>query len=183
MGEVYVAEDENLRRKVAIKFIRNGIADTATRRRFEREAQAASALSHPNICTIFEVDEHNSQPFLVMELLDGSDLRQLCPPSGLEISKLLRWAIQIADALSTAHSQGIIHRDIKPANIFITKRGDAKILDFGLAKRTEFASHGTTESATLDLSQTGAMLGTIAYMSPEQARGEPQGSRTSLPGR
>ncbi|HKR86486.1 MAG TPA: protein kinase [Terriglobales bacterium] len=180
MGEVYVAEDENLRRKVAIKFIRNGMADSATRRRFEREAQAASALSHPNICTVFEVDEHDSQPFLVMELLDGSDLGQLCPPSGLEISKLLRWAIQIADALSTAHSQGIIHRDIKPANIFITQRGDAKILDFGLAKRTEFASHGTTESATLDLSQTGAMLGTIAYMSPEQARGEPLDARSDL---
>jgi len=179
MGEVYVAEDENLRRKVAIKFIRNGTADTTSRLRFEREAQAASALSHPNICTIFEVDEHNRQPFLVMELLDGSDLRQICPAAGLEMSKLLKWAIQIADALSTAHSHGIIHRDIKPANIFITKRGDAKILDFGLAKRTEFNSHGSTETATLDLSQS-AMLGTAAYMSPEQARGELLDARSDL---
>jgi len=177
---VYVAEDENLRRKVAIKFIRNGVADSASRRRFEREAQAASALSHPNICTIFEVDEHDSQPFLVMELLDGGDLRQVCPSSGLEISKLLRWAIQIADALAAAHSNGIIHRDIKPANIFITKRGDAKILDFGLAKQTESAWQGSAETASIDLSQTGTMLGTAAYMSPEQARGESLDGRSDL---
>jgi len=115
-----------------------------------------------------------------MELLDGSDLRQLCPASGLEIPKLLQWAIQIADALATAHSHGILHRDIKPANIFITKRGDAKILDFGLAKRTEFSSGGSTETASLDLSQSGAMLGTAAYMSPEQARGESLDVRSDL---
>src|SRR5215813_1866721 len=181
MGEIYVAEDQQLLRKVAIKFIR---ADDAghlpTRRRFEREAQAASALNHPHICTIFEIDEHEGHPFLVMELLDGHDLRQFCRRGGIEISQLLQWAMQIADALDAAHAQGIIHRDIKPANIFITSRGDSKILDFGLAKRDEPGSDTTLANTTLDLSHTGTVMGTAAYMSPEQVRGETLDLRTDL---
>jgi len=186
MGEVYVAEDQQLLRKVAIKFIRTGDAGhLPARRRFEREAQAASALNHPHICTIFEIDEHDGHPFLVMELLDGSDLRQFCRPGGMEISELLKWAIQIADALVAAHAEGIIHRDIKPANIFITTRGDSKILDFGLAKRDDSGSDTTIANTTLvdtatELSLTGAVMGTAAYMSPEQVRGEPLDPRSDL---
>jgi serine/threonine protein kinase len=186
MGEVYVAEDQQLLRKVAIKFIR---ADDAghlpARRRFEREAQAASALNHPHICTIFEIDEHAGHPFLVMELLDRSDLRQFCRAGGMEISQLLKWAIQIVDALAAAHAQGIIHRDIKPANILITSRGDSKILDFGLAKRDDPSFDTTIANTTLvdtatELSRTGAVMGTAAYMSPEQVRGEPLDPRSDL---
>jgi serine/threonine protein kinase len=186
MGEVYVAEDQQLLRKVAIKFIRTDDAcHLPARRRFEREAQAASALNHPHICTIFEIDEHDGHPFLVMELLDGSDLRQFCRPGDMEISQLLKWAIEIADALAAAHAQGIIHRDIKPANIFITTRGDSKILDFGLAKRDDSGSDTTIANTTLvhtatELSRTGAVMGTAAYMSPEQVRGEPLDPRSDL---
>ena len=186
MGEVYIAEDQQLLRKVAIKFIRAATApDVPARRRFEREAQAASALNHPHICTVFEIDEHEGHPFLVMELLDGADLREFCRPGGMEISQLLKWAIQIADALSAAHAKGIIHRDIKPANIFITSRGDSKILDFGLAKRDDPSSDSTIANTTLvdastELSRTGALMGTAAYMSPEQVRGEPLDARSDL---
>jgi serine/threonine protein kinase len=186
MGDVYVGEDQQLRRKVAIKFIRAAdAADMPTRRRFEREAQAASALNHPHICTIFEIDEHKGHPFLVMELLEGSDLRQYCRPGGMEISQLLKWSIQVADALAAAHTHGIIHRDIKPANIFITTRGDSKILDFGLAKRDDSSSDTTIANTTLvgtttELSRTGAIMGTAAYMSPEQVRGEPLDARSDL---
>ena len=186
MGEVYVAEDQQLLRKVAIKFIRTDDAGhLPARRRFEREAQAASALNHPHICTIFEIDEHDGHPFLVMELLDGSDLRQFCRPGGMEISQLLKWAIQIAEALIAAHAEGIIHRDIKPANIFITARGDCKILDFGLAKRDNSGFDTTIANTTLvdtttELSLTGAVMGTAAYMSPEQVRGEPLDPRSDL---
>jgi serine/threonine protein kinase len=186
MGEVYVAEDQQLLRKVAIKFIRTDDAGhLPARRRFEREARAASALNHPHICTVFEIDEHAGHPFLVMELLDGSDLRQFCGPGGMEISELPKWAAQIADALSAAHAEGIIHRDIKPANIFITTRGDCKILDFGLAKRddsgsdTTIANTALVETAT-ELSRTGAVMGTAAYMSPEQVRGEALDPRSDL---
>ena len=186
MGDVYVAEDQQLRRKVAIKFIRAAdAADVPTRRRFEREAQAASALNHPNICTIFEIDEHGGHPFLVMELLEGADLRPYCRPGGMEISQLLKWSIQVVDALAAAHAQGIIHRDIKPANIFITSRGDSKILDFGLAKRHDPSSDTTIANTTLtdtavELSKSGAVIGTAAYMSPEQVRGEPLDARSDL---
>ena len=184
MGEVYVAEDETLRRKVAIKFIRAAdAADLPTRRRFEREAQAASALNHPNICTIFEIDEHHGQPFLVMELLDGADLRQFRRTGGMEISQLLKCSIQVADALAAAHAHGIVHRDIKPANIFITIRGDSKILDFGLAKRSDPSSDttlATEATVSIELSHPSAIMGTAAYMSPEQVRGETLDARTDL---
>src|SRR5215472_17331202 len=135
MGEVYAAEDERLRREVAIKFIRTGrAADENARRRFEREAQAASSLNHPNICTIYEINEYEDHLYLVMELLEGQDLRCVCAAGPLEIGEVVNLGIGIADALDAAHKRGITHRDIKPANIFVTRRGDAKVLDFGLAK-------------------------------------------------
>jgi eukaryotic-like serine/threonine-protein kinase len=180
MGEVYAAEDERLRRKVAIKFIpRNKAGDEQTRRRFEREARTASALNHPNICTIFEINEHEGQLFLVMELLEGTDLAGACSAGETETSKLLKWGIQTADGLAAAHARGIVHRDIKPANIFITARGDAKILDFGLAK-PDTALPGSPETVSCSLSQLGSLIGTVAYMSPEQARGEALDARSDL---
>jgi serine/threonine protein kinase/tetratricopeptide (TPR) repeat protein len=181
MGEVYAAEDERLRREVAIKFIpREKAADEPTRRRFEREAQAASALNHPNICTIFEISEHEGQLFLVMELLEGRDLRGVCGAGGTETPKLLKWGIEIADALAAAHSRGIVHRDIKPANIFITARSDAKVLDFGLAKLDDATLAGSPETVSVTLSHLGSVIGTVAYMSPEQARGEALDARSDL---
>ena len=181
MGEVYAAEDERLRRNVAIKFISHGkAADEEARRRFEREARAASALNHPNICTIFEVSEHDGQPLLVMELLDGQDLRQVCAAGPVEISSLLKWGIEITDALDVAHARGIIHRDIKPGNVFITSRGDAKLLDFGLAKLEQSKHLECSETLTLAATAAGSVMGTVAYMSPEQARGEVLDPRTDL---
>ena len=181
MGEVYAGEDERLRREVAIKFIpREKATDEQTRRRFEREAQAASSLNHPNICTIFEISEHEGQLFLVMELLEGTDLRRVCRAAATETSKLLKWGTEIADALSAAHARGIVHRDIKPANIFITARGDAKILDFGLAKLDDATPAGSPETVSCGLSHLGSVMGTVAYMSPEQARGEVLDARSDL---
>jgi serine/threonine protein kinase len=169
MGEVYAAVDERLRRDVAIKFISLGkAADESARRRFEREAQAASALNHPNICTIFEVSEHEGQPFLVIELLDGQDLRQVCAAGPVEISNLLKWGVEITDALAGAHARGIVHRDIKPSNVFVTLRGDAKVLDFGLAKLLQSEREGS-ETVSLDATAAGSVMGTVTYMSPEQA--------------
>ncbi len=181
MGEVYAAEDERLRRDVAIKFISLGkAANENARRRFEREARAASALNHPNICTIFEVSEHEGQPFLVMELLDGQDLRQVCAAGPVEISSLLKWGIEITDALAGAHARGIVHRDIKPGNVFVTLRGDAKVLDFGLAKLRVSEDMEFSETVSLAATATGSVMGTVAYMSPEQARGEVLDARTDL---
>jgi serine/threonine protein kinase len=175
MGEVYAAEDERLRRKVAIKFIpHNKAGDEQTRRRFEREARTASALNHPNICTIFEINENEGQLFLVMELLQGTDLAGACSAGETETSKLLKWGIQTADGLAAAHARGIVHRDIKPANIFITARGDAKILDFGLAK-PDTALPESPETVSCSLSHLGSLLGT-----PEQARGEALDARSDL---
>ena len=149
------------------------------RRRFEREAQAACTLNHPNICTIFEINDYQGQPFLVMELLEGQDLRRMCAAGPIEISTLVKLGIEIADALEAAHGRGITHRDIKPANIFVTERGDAKVLDFGLAK-LEAKDAQLSETLSASLSVPGSVVGTIAYMSPEQARGEPLDARTDL---
>ena len=181
MGEVYAAEDERLRREVAIKFIsRERAANERARQRFEREAQAASALNHPNICTIFEANEYEGQPFLVMELLDGQDLRQICAAGPVEISSLLKWTLEITDALAAAHARGIVHRDIKPGNVFITSRGDAKVLDFGLAKLQQPENAHSSETVSFAATAAGSVMGTIAYMSPEQARGEALDLRTDL---
>jgi serine/threonine protein kinase/cytochrome c-type biogenesis protein CcmH/NrfG len=191
MGVVYRAEDTKLGRGVALKFLPEGMhADPAAVERFQREARAASALNHPNICTIYEVDEKDSRPFIAMELLEGETVKHRISSGVVRLDDVVEFGMQIADALDAAHTRGIVHRDIKPANLFITQRGQIKILDFGLAKllsqRDRFdsvmASTGAGAGATAGdmLTSPGSTLGTIAYMSPEQARGEPLDARTDL---
>lgn len=178
MGEVYRARDMRLHREVAVKVLPQSFASEAVRDRFQREARAASALNHPNICSVYDVGESAGLPFLVMELLDGRTLRECIGGKPLDVSRVVALSIEVADALDAAHSKGIIHRDIKPANIFVTARGSAKVLDFGLAKQDRPVD--TQQITEAILTEPGSAMGTIAYMSPEQARGEVVDARSDL---
>ena len=188
MGVVYEAEDTKLGRYVALKFLPPELArDAPSLERFQREARAASALNHPGICTVHEIDEHEGQHFIAMELLEGETLADSIRRGPLPLASLLELGAQIADALESAHAKGIVHRDLKPANIFLTPRGQAKVLDFGLAKieRPRGPAGGEHSEAPTavqpnELTSAGTTMGTVSYMSPEQARGQLTDARTDL---